>query len=796
MKKLTKVLLLAFLAILSLAVACKNDAPTIHEHTYATTYTTDENYHWYKSTCGHDEEVKDKAEHTWGNVVPTVDPTTTTEGKVIKECSTCNRKEEVTIEMLPLYKFDDEYTLDKPYDRLATVLKTEKIINTITSEPIKAEEIVSILYKEKDASDDTYAEDAPMNAGAYVVKVTIKGHELTKDFTISPKVIKGEYRHPADLTYTGDSQPIPDYTLDNSYGVLDGDTVLVKGAKASINAGINVVATEPGLSENPNYELAKDGSYKVLVAIKPKKITTELTVTKFYDATDHLIEYTNWNTVSDVLEKDRDNLKLIVEMDDIAVTTTVDKYEFKPNNYTIAPELIKAEIQPREITLKEKYERPYDGTDSIIITKDKLNGIQGEEDVTLTLKMSGVNGGTNSISECTLTEGSGAATNYFIDKNKLEGLVSIVAKKLEGKLTKSFEYDGKDGRIIPGAELTMFTGLIGEDNISDYHLIVQFEKKDAGSPISYLRLVKGSSSIADNNYFIDEADVTLSIIARVLRAKKVPQKEYDGFNFIELEAADIEGLLPSSTELQPIFKVYMSSANATATYSRHEISYTHGGPVTNYAIDPNDPNALKAKINKIKLNFPGGVTKIAPTTANTGYREFYLGSSHGVKDNKTIQVHVENYNTDWTYNQTINLTDCRAVISQPNDSTNYELVVPSSGTLKILPSNAASTSISINSTVPFKVTNKTDVYCFLTTYHENGVEYSVQVINKDKNQAVKMTKNNIVISLGSTGLVVPYTEYFDDEVIFKANGSSNKGGEIRLQGLQPGNYTITVSKNK
>lgn len=483
-------------------------------------------------------------------------------------------------------------------------------------------------------------------------------------------------------------------------------------------------------------------------------------------------------------------------MDDIAVTTTVDKYEFKPNNYTIAPELIKAEIQPREITLKEKYERPYDGTDSIIITKDKLNGIQGEEDITLTLKMSGVNGGTNSISECTLTEGSGAATNYFIDKNKLEGLVSIVAKKLEGKLTKSFEYDGKDGRIIPGAELTMFTGLIGEDNISDYHLIVQFEKKDAGSPISYLRLVKGSSSIADNNYFIDEADVTLSIIARVLRAKKVPQKEYDGFNFIELEAADIEGLLPSSTELQPIFKVYMSNENANATYSRHEISYTHGGPVTNYAIDPNDSYALKAKITKAKLKFPGGNTKIAPTTENTMHREFYLGSSHGAKNQKTIQVHVENSSAAWTYDQTINLKDCRAVIVQPNDRINYELVVPSSGTLKILPRNAAATPLSNGSTVSFKVTNQTDVYCFLTTYHEDGVEYSVQVINKDKNQAVKMTKNNIVISLGSTGLVVPYTEYFDDEVIFKANGSSNKGGEIRLQGLQPGNYTITVSKNK
>ncbi len=38
----------------------------VHEHTFATEWSKDETYHWYASTCEHKDEVKDKAEHTYG----------------------------------------------------------------------------------------------------------------------------------------------------------------------------------------------------------------------------------------------------------------------------------------------------------------------------------------------------------------------------------------------------------------------------------------------------------------------------------------------------------------------------------------------------------------------------------------------------------------------------------------------------------------------------------------------------------------------------------------------------------
>ena len=43
-----------------------------HEHTFSTEWTKDESYHWHASTCPHDNEVKDKAEHTLDGGICTV----------------------------------------------------------------------------------------------------------------------------------------------------------------------------------------------------------------------------------------------------------------------------------------------------------------------------------------------------------------------------------------------------------------------------------------------------------------------------------------------------------------------------------------------------------------------------------------------------------------------------------------------------------------------------------------------------------------------------------------------------
>ncbi len=63
-----------------------------HDHTFAATYTSSESHHWRAATCGHADQVKDKAEHVFGGWTITKQPTEEAEGLREKECSVCHYK--------------------------------------------------------------------------------------------------------------------------------------------------------------------------------------------------------------------------------------------------------------------------------------------------------------------------------------------------------------------------------------------------------------------------------------------------------------------------------------------------------------------------------------------------------------------------------------------------------------------------------------------------------------------------------------------------------------------------------
>ena len=69
MKKSFKWLLCASLVFGSaFAVACDEvETPEPHEHTWATTYSSDVNGHWYAATCEHTNEKMSLALHTDAN---------------------------------------------------------------------------------------------------------------------------------------------------------------------------------------------------------------------------------------------------------------------------------------------------------------------------------------------------------------------------------------------------------------------------------------------------------------------------------------------------------------------------------------------------------------------------------------------------------------------------------------------------------------------------------------------------------------------------------------------------------
>ncbi len=65
------------------------DGSTLTQHTYSSSWSYDDDYHWYAATCGHDS--KDKAAHSWDNGVVTTEPTDLSDGVRTYTCAVCGK---------------------------------------------------------------------------------------------------------------------------------------------------------------------------------------------------------------------------------------------------------------------------------------------------------------------------------------------------------------------------------------------------------------------------------------------------------------------------------------------------------------------------------------------------------------------------------------------------------------------------------------------------------------------------------------------------------------------------------
>ena len=106
-KKLTAIVLTAVLAfVISGCSSGGGDDPVLplppaHVHAYSDSWTSNETHHWHAATCGHTDQVKDKAEHdfpeTWTEVTAATDEE---DGLEERFCSVCEYRETRIIIML------------------------------------------------------------------------------------------------------------------------------------------------------------------------------------------------------------------------------------------------------------------------------------------------------------------------------------------------------------------------------------------------------------------------------------------------------------------------------------------------------------------------------------------------------------------------------------------------------------------------------------------------------------------------------------------------------------------------
>ena len=84
-----------FISTSAFFISCSNDDDS-HEHTFATEWTYDATHHWHAATCEHKDQIKDKAEHTFGEWKSNKDATTEADGTKTRICSVCGYAETVT----------------------------------------------------------------------------------------------------------------------------------------------------------------------------------------------------------------------------------------------------------------------------------------------------------------------------------------------------------------------------------------------------------------------------------------------------------------------------------------------------------------------------------------------------------------------------------------------------------------------------------------------------------------------------------------------------------------------------
>ena len=231
MKKIKWLVPILIVANLLLGViGCKD--PEIHIHTYSEAWTKDETNHWHAATCGHKDEVIDKAAHTFGDWTITKEATCTQEGKKIVYCTVCLYEEKEKTIPAKGHSFGDWTITKEPTETESGKMQSvcEVCGETVTKELQPAPE--GFVFVEAGTFQMGSTEGYDNNKPVHEVRIT-------KPFYMGKyEVTQAEYEK--YCSYTGSFSPSSKYgDGDNypAYGVTWYD-VLVYCNKRSIAEGL------------------------------------------------------------------------------------------------------------------------------------------------------------------------------------------------------------------------------------------------------------------------------------------------------------------------------------------------------------------------------------------------------------------------------------------------------------------------------------------------------------------------------------------------------------------------------
>ena len=185
-----------------------------HTHKFATDWTKDETNHWHAATCGHKDEVINKAAHTFGNWTTTKEATCTQEGKKTVYCTVCLYEKEETIPKIE-HSLGIWTTTKEPTETEVGQMESvcEECGETVTKELQPAPEGFRFVKGITITGTESWTPSS---------KVFVSGRSLTiPDLIVSDhEVTRGEYKDVMG------SDPSTAWAYDKDGNKLEGDAVL------------------------------------------------------------------------------------------------------------------------------------------------------------------------------------------------------------------------------------------------------------------------------------------------------------------------------------------------------------------------------------------------------------------------------------------------------------------------------------------------------------------------------------------------------------------------------------------
>ena len=234
-------------------------------HTYGTEWTKDESGHWHDSTCDataptHDAMKKDFAAHTFDEGVVTKPADFGVVGEKKFTCTECGYSYTQEIPALGAkdntISFANDLVDEKTYDGLAFIIDPAKVNR-------KGDGEITITYKGE--NDTAFSETAPINAGEYTVKATVKGTAEWKggEITTTIMINKREITLPAGVF----ERKLGENLESGKFGLTcinvaadtnnDVEWVTIGAPETYYAIGIHTISANVLTVDNDNFELNK-----------------------------------------------------------------------------------------------------------------------------------------------------------------------------------------------------------------------------------------------------------------------------------------------------------------------------------------------------------------------------------------------------------------------------------------------------------------------------------------------------------------------------------------------------------